>query len=421
MRISSVVRRLLGIEQAVVERVLLGSVGLVTHVRVGARQRLRCSRCRRRCGKHDNGQGRRRWRSLDMGSTRSFIEADAPRVRCPEHGVVVAHVPWASVGSGFTHEFEQQTAYLAVNASQKVVAELMRIAWRTVGRILERIVSAALEGRDMLDGVSRIGIDETSYRRGHRYLTVVVCHDSGRLIWAAPGRNKATLTRFFDELGTERCARITHASADGAAWIHETVRSKCPNAVVCMDAFHIVKWVNEAVDKIRREFWNDTRKHRKRGRPPKNLKARAKQIKNSRWALLKNPENLNVKQAATLAELEAAGGPLWKAWVLKENLRELLKLDADEAIDRLDIWLERVDESELEQFAKIAKTIRELRPEIEAMLTHRLTNGRVESVNAKIRLIQVRAFGYHNPYSLIALAKLTLSGLCPPLPGRAVA
>lgn len=356
-----------------------------------------------------------------MGSTRSFIEADAPRVRCPAHGVVVAHVPWASVGSGFTHEFEQQTAYLAVNASQKVVAELMRIAWRTVGRILQRIVSAALEGRDLLDGVRRIGIDETSYRRGHRYLTVVVCHDTGRLIWAAPGRNKATLERFFVELGPERCARIKHASADGAAWIHDTIRKFCKHAVVCMDAFHIVKWVNEAVDKIRREFWNDTRKHRKRGRPPKDLKARAAQIKNSRWALLKNPENLNEKQAATLAELEAAGGPLWKAWLLKEDLRELLKLNADEASDRLDTWLDRVDQSGLEAFAKIAATIRELRPEIEAMLTHRLTNGRVESINAKIRLIQVRAFGFHNPFALIALAKLTLSGLCPPLPGRAVA
>jgi len=356
-----------------------------------------------------------------MGSTRSFIEADAPRVRCPLHGVVVAHVPWASPGSGFTHEFEQQTAYLAVNASQKVVAQLMRVAWRTVGRILQRIVAAALEGRDLLDGVTRIGIDETSYRRGHRYLTVVVCHDTGRLIWAAPGRNKATLKLFFDELGTERCARITHVSADGMAWIHDSVREHCPDAIVCLDAFHVVKWANDALDKIRREVWNDTRKHRKRGRPPKDLKERARRVKHSRWALVKNPANLTDKQALTLAELEKAGSPLWKAYLLKEDLRTLLKKPAEEAIERLDTWLERVDESGLDEFARIASTIRDLRPELEAMLTHRLTNGRVESVNAKIRLIQTRAFGFHNPYALIALAKLTLSGLCPPLPGRAAA
>lgn len=421
MRVSSVLRRLLGIEQAVIERVELASCGLITHMRVGARQRLRCSRCRRRCAKHDNGQGRRRWRALDMGSTRSFIEADAPRVRCDEHGVVVAHVPWANPGSGFTHEFEQQTAYLAVHASQKVVAELMRVAWRTVGRILQRTVAAALEGRDLLDGVRRIGIDETSYRRGHRYLTVVVCHDTGRLIWAAPGRNKATLKRFFDELGVERCNQITHVSADGMAWIHDSVREFCPGAIVCLDAFHVVRWANDALDKIRREVWNDTRKHRKRGRPPKDIKARAKRVKHSRWALVKNPERLTDKQALTLAELEKAGSPLWKAYLLKEDLRTLLKLPADDAIARLDTWLDRVDESGLDEFAHIAATIRYLRPELEAMLTHRLTNGRVESVNAKIRLIQTRAFGFHNPYALIALAKLTLSGLCPPLPGRAAA
>ena len=189
--------------------------------------------------------------------------------------------------------------------------------------------------------------------------------------------------------------------------------------MVCLDAFHVVKWANDALDKIRREVWNDTRKHRKPGRPPKDLAERAKKVKGSRWALVKNPENLTDKQAATLAELEKAGSPLWKAYLLKENLRRLLKLPVDEAIEQLDIWLDHVDESGLEEFAKIANTIRELRPELEAMLTHRLTNGRVESVNAKIRLIQIRAFGFHNPYALIALAKLTLSGLCPPLPGRA--
>jgi len=411
----------LGIEHALIEDAKVEDDVVVFGVRLHKRQQLRCSRCRKVCGKHDDGRGRRRWRTLDLGSTKAYLEADAPRVRCREHGVVVAAVTWARPDSGFTFAFEQQTAWLAVYASQTTVQKLMRVTWRSVGRILTRVVADGLAGKDLLDGVRRIGIDETSYRRGHRYLTVVVCHDTGRLIWAMPGRSRKVLERFFEDLGKARCGRITHASADGADWIHDTVRAYCKNAVVCMDAFHIVKWANDALDKIRREVWNDTRKHRKRGRPPRDLKARAKQVKHARFALVKNPENLTDKQAATLAELEAAGSPLWKAYLLKEDLRELLKLNAAEAIERLDIWLSRVDESGLDEFAKIAATIRKLRPEIEAMLTHRLTNGRVESVNAKIRLIQIRAFGFHNPFALIALAKLTLSGLCPPLPGRAVA
>ncbi|MCB0877435.1 MAG: transposase, partial [Thermoleophilia bacterium] len=180
------------------------------------------------------------------------------------------------------------------------------------------------------------------------------------------------------------------------------------------------------LDKIRREVWNDTRKHHKRGRPPTDIKARATRVTHSRRALVRNPERLTDKQALTLAELEKAGSPLRKAYLLKELLRTLfkellrtlLKLPADETIERLDTWLDRVDESGLHEFARVAATIRDLRPELEAMLTHRISNGRVESVNAKIRLIQTRASGFHNPYALIALAKLTLSGLCPPLPCR---
>ena len=421
MRAASVLRRVLGIEHALIEGVEFDGDVVVVRVRLHKRQQLRCSRCRKRCAKHDDGRGRRRWRTLDVGSSKSYLEADAPRVRCREHGVVVAAVTWARAGSGFTHAFEQQVAWLAVHASQTTVQQVMRVTWRSVGRILMRVVADGLAGRDLLDGVTRIGIDETSYRRGHRYLTVVVCHDTGRLIWAAPGRNKATLKLFFDELGAERCARITHVSADGMAWIHDAVREHCPDAIVCLDAFHVVKWANDALDKIRREVWNDTRKHRKPGRPPKDLKQRATRVKHSRWALVKNPANLTDKQALTLAELEKAGSPLWKAYLLKEDLRTLMKLPVDEAIERLETWLARVDKSGLDEFARIAATIRDLRPELEAMLTHRLTNGRVESVNAKIRLIQTRAFGFHNPYALIALAKLTLSGLCPPLPGRAAA
>jgi transposase len=236
----------LGIEQAVIEGVDFEGGEVVARVRVYRRQRLRCSRCRRACGKHDDGRGRRRWRALDLVTTKLWIEADAPRVRCPRHGVVVAHVPWARPGSGFTRAFEDQVAWLCVHATQSVVGRLQRIAWRTVGRVLRRVVDEASAGRDLLDGVTRIGVDETSYRRGHRYLTVVVCHDSGRLVWAHPGNSKATLESFLAELGPERCKLITHISADGADWIHTTLQKACVNAVVCMDAFHVVKVRHEA-------------------------------------------------------------------------------------------------------------------------------------------------------------------------------
>ena len=167
-----------------------------------------------------------------------FLEAEAPRVRCRDHGVVVAQVPWARHGAGHTYGFDQQVAWLATQASKTAITVLMRIAWRTVGAIVARYWADTAAAFDQFAGLRKIGIDEISYKKGHKYLTVVVDHDSGRLVWAAPGRDKATLNGFFDALarsgetaGEDRCSLVTHVSADGAEWISGVVspgvRTRC--------------------------------------------------------------------------------------------------------------------------------------------------------------------------------------------------
>ena len=183
MRRRSVWKKLLGLQRAVVEDVEVADDGtVVVSVRPKARERDRCPRCRRRCPGYDWGEGRRRWRALDLGTTFCYLEAWAPRVSCREHGVVVAAVPWARHDSSFTRCFEDQVAWLAVHTNKTAVAELMRIAWRTVGWICERVMAEQQNGRDLFAGLRRIGIDEISIRKGQRYLTVVVDHDTGRLV-----------------------------------------------------------------------------------------------------------------------------------------------------------------------------------------------------------------------------------------------
>ncbi|HEX4343939.1 MAG TPA: helix-turn-helix domain-containing protein [Solirubrobacteraceae bacterium] len=181
---------------------------IVVVVRPVWRERDRCGVCRRRCAGFDLGEGRRRWRALDLGTTLAFVEADAPRVRCRRHGVVVCAVSWARHRSRFTRAFEDQAAWLAVNTSKSAVAELMRVAWRTVGAICERVADEAQRQTDLLDGLRRIGIDEISHRKSQRYLTVIVDHDTGRLVWAAAGRDRRTVEAFFDALGEMRCKQI---------------------------------------------------------------------------------------------------------------------------------------------------------------------------------------------------------------------
>ena len=178
----------------------------------------------------------------------------------------------------------------------------MRIAWRTVGAIITRVWADTGKVYDQFADLRRIGIDEISYKRGHKYLTIVVDHDSGRLVWVAPGQDMATLGTFFDALGAQRSAQISHVCADGAAWIASVVAQRCPNAVRCTDPFHVVKWATDALDEVRRGTWNDARKaarqneaRRSRGRPAKDApqrpdSARATGLKNPRYALWKNPK-----------------------------------------------------------------------------------------------------------------------------------
>ncbi len=337
MQETTLWRQLLGVEKTtVVEQVEYDADEgiVVASVRASGKLRPRCGRCGRRAARYDLGEGLRRWSALDLGPVPVWLEAEAPRVKCTEHGVIVAQVPWARHGAGHTKFFDQQVAWLATVTSKSAVRELMRIAWRTVGAIVARVWDDTAAETDLFAGLTRIGIDEISYKKGHKYLTVVVCHDTGRLVWAKPGRDKRTLRAFFDELeasGAGRCARITHVSADGADWIGDVVAEKCPDAVRCADPFHVVKWATDALDEVRRQAWNDARRaarsepRRNVGRPRKDAPTRpasdtARRLKNSRYALWKNPEDLTERQTAKLAWIAQTDPRLHRAYLLKEGL-----------------------------------------------------------------------------------------------------
>ena len=325
MRSVRVWARLLGVVQAVVEDVEFDEVEqvLVVAVRPRKASRRRCGRCGRRCPGYDQGEGRRRWRALDLGTVRAFLEADSPRVRCVEHGVVAAQVPWARHGAGHTYAFDDTAAWLVTHCSKSAVRDLLRVAWRTVGSIVTRVVADAEASTDRFADLRRIGIDEISYKRGHKYLTVVVDHDSGVLLWAHPGRDTKTLERFFDRLGAQRCAQITLVSADAAEWIATVVADRCPNAELCLDPFHIVAWATKALDEVRRQVWNAARKG--------GQKTVARDLKNARFALWKNPEDLTERQTATLAGIAETNAPLFRAYLLKEQLRQVFALKGAEA------------------------------------------------------------------------------------------
>lgn len=433
MQNATLWRALLGVEKTVVEGIEFDEdeQRLVAHVRPRAGAPPRCGRCDRRSPAYDRGEGRRWWRTLDLGVVRVVLEGDAPRVNCTEHGPTVAAVPWARHGAGHTYVFDQQVAWLATQCSKSAVTELMRIAWRTVGAIITRVWDDTEALHDRFANLSRIGIDEISYKRGHKYLTVVVDHGSGRLVWAAPGKGKTVLAGFFDALGEERCAQITHVTADGAPWIADVVAQRCENAVRCADPFHVVKWATEALDEVRIQAWNNARRsgaarRRGTGRQPRTTgtdrfnhsTGLAQALRHARFALWKNPENLTSRQQAKLAWIAQTDPRLHRAYLLKEGLRLVFQLDHDEATEALEIWIGWARRCRIPAFVDLQRRIVKHRASILAAIEHGLSNGRIESINTKIRLITRVGFGFKSPDALIALAMLNLGGHRPALPGR---
>ena len=239
---------------------------------------------------------------------------------------------------------------------------------------------------------------------------MVVDHDTGRLVWAAPGRDEQTLEGFFDALGPQRCEGIELVSADAAEWIAAVVARRCPAAVRCADPFHVVKWATDALDQVRREVWNAAR----RGGDA----TLARELKGARFALWKNPGDLTARQRGKLGRIAEVNRPLYRAYLLKEELRLVFKVKGPRAVALLDAWLTWARRCRIPAFVALARSVTAYRDTIVASLLHGASNARVESVNTRLRLLTRIAFGFRSTDALIGLAMLSLGGLCPPLPGR---
>ena len=406
MRATTLLNRIVKVDGASVRSVKVKDDGAIT---VWLRRRavlLRCPFCahttRARYDRHDSA-----WRHLDLARTRVELRCEVRRLLCPTHGVVSEELAWARPGSRFTRDFEDVVAYLTREAPKSCVAQLMRIGWPTVGRIIERVVVEQVDTA-RLEGLYRIGIDEVSYRKGHRYLTCVADHDRPRIVWAEEGKSAATLGRFFEELGPTRCQAIEAISIDMSGAWQKAIARHAPGAVVCFDPFHVVKLAGDALDALRRAEWQRLRKL-----DPD----RAAWMKGARFALRRRPELLRQKERERLAAIERHNKPLYRGYLLKEQLRAIYATaDAHEAEDLLRQWLSWAQRSRLVQFVKLARTIRAYFDGIISAIRLGLTNARLEGLNATVRLISHRARGFASAQAILAMIQLRCGGIVVELP-----
>ena len=397
MRVTRLLRDLLGLEGTRVLAVNFDEAGLVVDVAPTWR-RPRCSECGRKCPGYDRDRDRR-WRHLDLAGMLVQLRYDTRRVDCPRCGVKVEQLPWAETSAWFTRPFEDHVGYLAQRCDKTAVSSMMRVAWDTVGAIIQRVV-ARHQKRDLLKGLTVIGVDELSYRRHHEYITVVVDHDRGCIAWAKPGKNADTLRAFFDELGPARCAKLEAVTIDMSAAYIKAVTECSPQAQIIFDRFHVQRLAHDALDEVRRdEVRAATADERV-------------DLKNTRWALQKSSWNLNGVETMKLAKLSNVNRRIFRAYLLKDALAAVLdRKQVNVAATKLDEWISWASRSRLAPFQRVARTIREHAAGILAYVRSRLSNGRTEGLNGKLRTLTRRSYGFHSAHSLIAMLKLCCSGI----------
>ena len=406
VRVSTALNRMLGLPGVWVRDVAFGSEAVIVTVVLRAKEPV-CSGCGAR-GLKIKEHREKRWRALDVGGLRCVIECRLRRLYCPGCGDLFEAVPWARAGSRYTREFEDLTAWLAQQMSQAQVERLLRIAWRSVGKILARVVADKLD-RGRLDGLRFIGADEVSYGAEHKFLTCVVDHDAGSIVWAAEGRNAASLQAFFSGLTDEQKASIKAVSIDMSAGYEKAITEAVPDAQVCFDPFHVVQLGGKAADQVRRDEYN---------RHGRSSTGEGKWIKGTRYSLLKDTAKQTPKQLLKLADVVLTNKCMYRALLLYGELRYLYKIPKDQAPERLEAWLAWASRSRLKPFVKLARTIRKHKAGVLAAIELNLSNGRLEALNSKVRLISHRAYGFHSADALIAMIYLCCAGIQIPLPHR---
>jgi transposase len=422
MRVTTAFNKILAPKGASVAAISFAPEGVIVGL-TRRRARHLCPCGRRSWAVYDRSV--RRWRHLDLGAAKCFFEAEIVRVDCAGcERVRTEVVPWARPQARHTSAFEETVAWLAQRTDKTTVTRLLRISWEAVAAIVARVVASRLdEGR--LENLRRIGVDEVSHRKGHRYLTIVADHDqNGAVVWAGEGKSAATLGTFYDEvLGYWRSRRLEAVSMDmGPAYAVATT-TRAPQARQCVDPFHLIALANRAIDRCRQWAWREERERtgaRTRGEIA-TQRTSARWIKHTRWALVKDPDALNENQLAILHDLRTQRSALYRAWQLKEGLRDLYRVDPADARAHLEWWLRWAARCRIPAFVSLARTVRAERERILAAIDLSLSNSKLEGLNSKIRLINHRGYGHHGAPALIGMIYLCCGGITIDLPGRELA
>ena len=357
-------------------------VGGTVEIHVEHRGETRCPECGERCPGYDSRH--RRWRHLDTMQHQTRVHAEVPRVRCVEHGVLQLKVPWADEGSRFTALFEAEAIGWLRDASVQAVARRMGLSWDQAAGIQRRAVDRGLSRR-RLRPPRLLGVDETSFRRRHEYVTVVNDLERGVVAHVADGRGRSAIDGYFEGLGETTCAGIEQVAMDMWPAYISSVKAYT-NAAIVHDRFHIVAHLNHAVDLVRRAEQREL------------LEAGDPRLKRSRYLWLMGKGRMNRSQRRRFAALRTSHLRVARAWAIKEMARDSWGYASRGwAERRWKRWYGWAVRSRLAPIKQVAKMIRDhWEAVINAAVSSISSASSAEGINARIQEIKRRAHGYRN-------------------------
>ncbi len=346
--------------------------------------KLACRKCGKACPGYDKRQ--RRWRHLDTCQLKTLLVADVPRVACSEHGVVTVSVPWAEPGSGFTALFEALVIDWLKEASTSAVSERLRLSWNAVDGIMQRAVKRGLSLREALSP-RKISVDETAYRKGHDYVTVVTDQEHSAVLHVAENREAGSLAEFYELLSEDQRAGIESVCMDMWPAYIKATRDAIPDAdsKIAFDRFHVAQYLGKAVDQVRRQ------EHRQL------LRQGDGRMKGSKYQWLRNRRNMSWHQQRSFSELRQSSLKTARAWAIKELASRLWdyrsRTWAEKGWKRLINWMAR---SRLKPMQATSKTLRKHLWGILNAVIGKVDNSHAESMNSRIKTLKSRARGFRN-------------------------
>ncbi len=361
---------------------------------------LRCPECNKVCPGYDHRF--RKWRHTDICEYQTTVVAKVPRVECSEHGIKTVSVPWADERVRFTTAFEAKVINGLLDATSiSTVATRMGVSWTMIANIMERAVLRG-RARKKEELIAHLCVDETSYKKGHNYITVVSNPDTATVLYVGEGRTKASLKGYYDGRSAEQLEAIESVSMDMWPAYISVTKTCVPNAEkkIAFDHFHVAKYISDAVDKVRRQENRELRKEDNYD------------LTGTKYDWLTNPKNMSARQKKRFNQLKTSSLKTARAWAIKELSQNLWHyVHPTWALKGWKRWLSWAMRCRLEPMKDAAKTIKNHLWGIINAVILKVSNGPAESINSRIKTVKIRARGFRNKQRFINAIYFYLGGL----------